>query len=721
MKNLVVVESPAKAKIIAKYLNSNPRLKHLGTFSVMASMGHIRDLPKKSLGVDIEKGFVPEYVVNDDKKKTISELIKKAKESDMVWLASDKDLEGAAIAKHIKDVLKLTNGKYHRITFTEITSKALEEAVLNPGKIDNKMVDAQETRRILDRLVGFKLSPLLWKKYKGIIGLSAGRVQSAVLALIVEKESLIKEFQSTKYWYIEGNFGDLKEIKLYGKDAKVFKSESSEHVVSLLKNVGKQFKVVEAKGRQTSQRADLPYITSTLQQEAYSKLGCTVKRVMAVAQELYENGLITYMRTDSYSISADFAKTCKEYILDTYGSNYLGDDTDKKKTRSAKGAQEAHEAIRPTNVLNKTPEGLTGEHKKLYDMIWCRTVAYFMKPALFDEVDWKITDNARLKEEGLFFLASFKKCKFPGFLTVYGLKPEVLDAKLLNSGYVVKMDQITARNTWTSPPTRFNEASIVKAMEAEGIGRPSTYTSIVQKLYEKQYVLKSDVAGTERNVCHYVLSNHKIKEVCDKINVGSDKSKLVPTDIGVTILEFLNQSFSYVTDKAFTSHMEADIDKVEAGEKTKLAVLSGFWKQFGQDIDKQLKLLKGEKKTELTTASNEVVVNNKTYTVRIGRYGPVIEYNDNGEKKFIGLKAYLKYKKKEYTDIDESDVKMLTSVPQTIGNVNGHPVVLTYGPYGFYAKWNNTNVKLLAKTIHQWMNGQIDMEAVKASIEYSQK
>ena len=734
--NIVIVESPAKAKTIAKYLNTNTRLKEYGKFVVCASMGFLKDLPKQKLGVQIEAGFEAEYVAIEDKKKLINELTKKVREADVVWLASDNDRCGENIARQLVELFKLK--KYYRITFNEITPRALEAAITSPGLINDAKADAEECRRVLDRLVGYKLSPLLWKRYSGQMGLSAGRVQSAVLALIIAREKEITEFGSKTYWYFEGSFsnketGDLKDLKLYGTDAKVYKTDSGSSAKNMLGTVGTRFEVIESKGRQTTQKPDLPYITSSLQQDAYSKLGCTVKRVMAVAQELYENGLITYMRTDSHAISPDFASAARTYVASTYGDSYVGVEGDSKKTRNNKNAQEAHEAIRPTNVAMRTPEGLIGDHKKLYDMIWMRTVAYFMKPAIFDEVDIKITDNAKLRRDGLYFLANFRKCKFPGYLAVYGTKAEKYDFDRLlkeSRNWVLTCNEIVGRNTWSSPPARYNEGSLIKLMEAESIGRPSTFSATVQKLYEKQYVLKSDVAGEERAVLHYRVvpgSTGGVTEKRDKIVVGSEKSKLVPTDIGKAILAYLEQSFAYITDKTFTSHMEADLDKIEEGSRSRLEVLSGFWKRFGTDIDKEADALKGVVKENLSTKNSadnrEFVIGGIKYTVRLARFGPVIEYTGLGvgaKTQYIGLKAYLKYVRKEYKDIDETDIKLLVSVPKPLGKIKGRDAHMHYGQYGFYMKWGDQNVRLLEKNVKEWItSGEISKAALEASIDYA--
>ncbi len=723
--NLVIVESPAKCKTISKYLNSSKDLKHYGKFVVVASMGHIRDLPKKELGIDIEHGFLTTYKVSEDKKKVVADLVKKRRDADFVWLATDADLEGAAISNSIKEELKLHKDKYKRIVFTEITQKALENAFRNAGDIDYKKVDAQETRRILDRLVGFKLSPLLWGRFKGVIGLSAGRVQSAALNILVQKENEIKEFSSKSYWSIAGTFvlnykHELDDIKLYDGDNKVYKESQKTNATKLLKAIGQQFYVSGAKGRQTRIKPDLPFITSTLQQEAHGKLGFTIKKTMSIAQELYENGYITYMRTDSYNLNEDFSNSVISYIKANYGGMYVGgDDADRKAKRIKKSAQEAHEAIRPTRIDMKDSD-LGGDHQKLYDMIWKRTAAYFMKPAVYDEVDLQITEAKLLEQKGMHFLATFKKCKFNGFQIVYGIFSEKYDfSELLSNSktYKVESKHLIAKNTWMSPPCRYNEGSLVKILEQEGIGRPSTYATILSKLFDKQYCIKTDVQGIQQEAIHMKIIpgvTGSFEEIKETVCVGAERSKFVPTDIGIKILEFLQQDFDYIIDRQFTAHMEADLDKIADGEKTRNEVLTMFWKRFGTDIIKQQR---NKAPKELIEAkSKQLVVGGTSYTIRIARYGPVIQEGKN----FIGLKPYLKYMKKEYLDITEEDVEFLNSMPVKIGCVDGKDANIVYGPYGFYVKWNGMNVKLYDRVIIQFIKTRtVDEKDLQSSIEYA--
>lgn len=730
-KNLVLVESPAKAKTITKYLNSNPSLKALGTFVVMASMGHVRDLKKKELGIDIDAGFVPDYQVTPEKLKLVAEIKKAAADADMVWLASDYDREGEGIAMHLREVLKLK--KYKRITFTEITSRALEQAVLNPRMIDEHLVDSQETRRILDRLVGFKLSPVLWKRFRtdNMSGLSAGRVQSAVMHILVAREKEIADFDSGTYWYFQGTFvlkmksesHDLQDVKLY-LDTNVYKETAQAKVLKLLNNLKQVYSIIDVKNSESKKNADLPFITSTLQQEANAKFGFGLKYTMQLAQELYEKGYITYMRTDSYAISDDFKVAAQTYILREYGQLYYGGGSSKRRA-AQKNAQEAHEAIRPTDV-ERREVGLKPDHQKLYDMIWKRTVAYFMTPCVSDELKIKIADASfQGASHPLYFMTTFTKVKFNGFMVVYGVKNETYNFTqyidgIRNGQYKLTCNSIVAKNTWQSPPQRFNESSMIKVLESEGIGRPSTYASIMTKLLEKQYVVKSDISGQKKPTVSYVLEKPgKIVEERDSVVVGQERTRLVPTDIGTSIDGFLSEHFGYIVDKSFTANMEADLDRIAEGEKGKLQVLNLFWKQFGSDV----RAFDGMKsaKVVLKSANFNHKVDGKEYIVRLAKYGPVIEYTDSEEgnkKKFIGLKPYMSYVRKELGEIDENDIRMLLDTPRVFCEIRGKPFMLAYGPYGFYGKYEGDNIALSRRTILNIMKNTYTEDELQSAIDY---
>jgi DNA topoisomerase-1 len=704
MKTLVIVESPAKAKTIAKYLNSIPDLtKKYGKFTVIASMGHIRDLKKKELSVDIENNFKPSYEPIYDKKKLITEIGKKIKEHDVIMLASDADREGESIAWHIKEQFKLKTFK--RITFHEITKNALEQAVKNAGSIDMNMVDAQQARRILDRLVGFKLSPILWKHYKANVGgLSAGRVQSAVLKIIVEKENDIQAFQSDKYWSFEGTFShDINEAKLYKNDT-IYKEPNLQTVKNVIGKIGKEFSVVSCQSKTKRVKPDAPFVTSTLQQEAYNKMGCSVKRTMKLAQDLYENGYITYMRTDSYNISQDARSKIQSVIHDRYGSEYIESDTSRP-TKKGAHAQEAHECIRPTDLqkeLVDTSKDITNDHVKLYNMIWKRTIATLMKPAVYEELDVVLQDSY-LKKQKMHFLGKFKRLEFEGYLIVYGEKRDTTELKkkidqLKNATIICK--EILARNTWTSPPTRYNESSLIKVLDTEGIGRPATYAAIMTKLYEKQYVDKLDVAGDKKTVLHLIWNPDKkqLKEKKDEVLIGQEKNRLVPSDIGKEINEFLSKHFEYIVDRAFTAGMENELDKIAEGDIKYTNAMKTFYKEFYGHLSKfdNVKIKSGDK-TELKNAS--IQINNKgiTYTVRISRYGPVVQYDGpDGKPIYKDLKNYLKLKGIDFKDVKKDDIEFILKLPYNYGN--GY--VLKSGPYGFYVqKDEKINLRLPYKLI----------------------
>ena len=700
--NLVIVESAAKSKTISKYLNSSKELKSLGKFTVTASFGHVRDLIKKELGIDVDAGFKPNYQIMPDKKAIVADLKKKVKECDNVYLAADPDREGESIAEHLKEVLNLK--RYKRITFTEITQKALEEAIKNPRLIDNKLVDAQETRRTLDRLVGFKLSPLLWKQFStgNSTVLSAGRVQSAVLHMIIKREKDIEEHKSESYWTINGNFdldsNALIDSRLY-KDGVLHKIKSFEHVTDFLKKLHNKFTIHDISTKLVKQSPDFPFITSTLQQEAYTKLGFGLKKTMQIAQSLYENGYITYMRTDSYNMSEKFKEEAENYIQGRYKDYYAGG-----RKKKSKGAQEAHECIRITDIT-KENISLENDHVKLYEMIWKRTIASLMKPCIYDELEIKIKDASFAKSE-MWMLSTFKKLKYNGYLVIYGHENESYDFSdiltRVNKGfYNLSCHELFCKNTWSSPPQRYNDSTLVKLLEHEGLGRPSTYSSIISKLIDRQYVIKSNVNGTKQETVHikYDPKRTKMTQQKDTIEIGAEKNKLVPTVIGNEIDSFLENSFPYIVDKNFTAVMENDLDSIAEGHKEKLEVLNTFWGKFNQDLSIKLAT---KNKTILKTEQNAIDVDGKSYIIRIAKYGPVIQFDKN----YINLKSYLTLTKKEYMDIGENDIRFLISLPRQMIKYKGHPVLLTSGPYGLYLKYDGKNLSISKSTALDLVNGQ---------------
>ncbi len=746
--NLVIVESKAKVPIITKYLNSSKELKPLGKFIVMACLGHIYELKKPGLGVDIDNDFKPEYQLIPDKKKIVDDLIKKSKTVDNVYLAQDADLEGHQISQSLKDALKLK--KYKRIVFTEITQKALENAIKNAGLIDQDQVAAQETRRILDRLVGFKLSPLLWKKFTtgNQSTLSAGRVQSAALHMIIDKENEINNFKSNSYWNVSGNFKlnvakdkrELEDVKLY-KGETIHKFTKNEDVINFFKKIQNKFVISDFKSKISKQNADMPYITSSLQQDAYSKHGFALKRTMALAQNLYESGLITYMRTDSYNMSEDFKELAGKYILETYGENYYEEGGSKKKKLNVKGAQAAHECIRVTDpsIVDISGDKFEKDAVKLYQMIWCRTIAYLMKPCIYDELEIRIMDKSFVKDlSDMAFITTYKKVKFNGFQIVYGIKNDNYNfvdyiESLKKGNYTLSAESLCSKNIWSAPPQRYNESSIVKALENEGIGRPSTYATIMTKLFERKYIIKGNVEGIQKDVEHYkfIPNSGKITKEKDTTMVGAEKTKLIPTDIGIQIDKYLETNFDYIVDKKFTAHMEEDLDRIAEGEKKKLDVLRVFWSRFHEDLDKQEGVK--EKKVALKTESNEFDVDGQKYTVRIAKFGPVIQYikpgalskvNAKGKEEpiytYIPLKGYLQLIKKGYTEIGEEDIRFLRSLPKELMKIKGDSVNLNMGPFGLYLKYNGKNIPITKKFMYKILKGEdYDNKEILDMIDYN--
>lgn len=698
MTVLVIVESPAKAKTITKYLNSSKELTDLyGKFTVVASFGHIRDLKKKELSVNIEQDFEPCYEVIYEKAKLVKELSKKIKENDQVFLASDADLEGSAIAWHIKEQFKLK--KYKRIVFNEITKNALVNAVKNAGDIDMNMVYSQQARRVLDRIVGFKLSPLLWKHYKTPGGgLSAGRVQSAVLKLVVDKEQDAQDFKSSPYWSFEGTFSkDIVEAKLYNAEDVIHKEADEVKAKTLLKCMGETFTVLQCSSKTKRVKPDLPFITSTLQQEAFNKLGSSVKRTMKLAQDLYEAGYISYHRTDSYNISIDAIEAIRGVVEQKYGQQYY--DPNASSGKKGAHAQEAHECIRPTKPELLTIDistTITKEHVKMYELIWKRTIASRMKPAVYEELEVVLV-NDELNKKKWYFLGKFKKLEFQGYMIVYGAKSDTTDLKAkikeIESSKIT-CKQVFCRNTWTSPPSRYNESSLIKVLDSEGIGRPSTYAAILTKLFEKHYVDKQDIPGDVKQSLHFIWTPSKatLKEKKEETTIGQEKGRIVPTEIGKTINEFLVHNFDYIVDKKFTAIMEEELDLVAAGKKKYEAAMQSFWKDFETHLSKFKDVkIKGEDKMELQNENYTFGIDGIEYVVRVTRYGPVVQHkNKEGKIIYKDLKNYLKIKGIALKDVDKEDIKFALRIPFKYEN----GVELCSGPYGYYMKKDGKNLKL---------------------------
>jgi len=726
-KNLVIVESPAKAEIIKKYLNASDELKKLGSFNVIASYGHIRDLDKIGIGLDLEKNFKPNYVLisNEYSTKSLKKLEDNIKKSDTIWLAADLDREGEAIAWHIKDHYNLKKSK--RITFNEITPDAIKNAILNPRKIDKDLVDAQQARRFIDRIVGFQITPILSKKYNSSIRLSTGRVQSAIIKIIIDNEKEIQKFKTSSYYTISGNFKmdkyDINDAK-YELNDSLYKFKTQKEVVKILKSLTPEYNLENIKTSDRSTKPPPPFITSSLQQTASGELKMSIKQVMGVAQGLYEAGLITYMRTDSYNLSSDFLNKVEKHIKVNYNTKNIDYININHFGKKSKNAQEAHEAIRPSNI-NLKPEDLkmTGkikaEHKKLYNLIWKRTIASQMKASKYYEIKICIKNSSFKKNQC--FIGKFKIYYFEGYMIVYGeksnhnfnLEKYINDIK--SNSKKLKMIEINARNTWTVPPPHYSEASIVKVLEKEGIGRPSTYSSILGKLYEKRYIEKKDILGEEKEYIHFKLLKGKISEEKNKKNITDERSKLVPTKIGLYINEFMIKNFPDIVDTNFTSDLEEDFDKIAEGKKDLLSIMNKFYKPFSKNvlnITNQVKInVKKNGKIQIETYEKKIKTNNIEYTIRIAQYGEVIQYStldDDGKEKknYISLVQYLKDTNKDIEAINKNDIKLLSSMPLKIGTFKNNEVVLKYGRYGFYLSNGNKNGSIFKQYIPLVLNNE---------------
>ena len=715
IKTLVIVESPAKAKTIQKYLNECLKLKKTyGSFIVKSSLGHIRDLRKKELGIN-EKTLEPIYDVLEDKKKTIAELVKYKKQCKHVLLAADEDREGEAIAWHLIHVLKLPMTT-KRIVFHEITKQALETAVLNPRAINMDMVDAQQTRRVLDRLVGFKLSPLLWKNFtSSILGLSAGRVQSAALLLLYNKENDIETHRPEMYWSLNGNFKgvekkDLKleEFKYVDSNEHIIKVDSEKKVTKILKSIKDTYLIEKMKGKNQNQNPPPPFITSTLQQDSYSKCGFSVKRTMSLAQNLYEKGFITYMRTDSTLLSQNITFEIKGYILDNknYGEKYY--KTRQFKTKN-KNAQEAHECIRPTKICTESVSnvnGLTSDHQKLYNLIWKRTVASQMAAAQFYERRIILSG----KKNKYKFLGSHKDLLFDGYLKLLESYKKNANADKIKKLFddlgkadqkkiTFKITEAEADGHVTHPPAHFNESSLVKKLESEGIGRPSTYAAIINKLVDKNYVIKRTTVGEEVKVQSFIWKADKVKKKDKQITIKRENNVFVVTDIGKKIHEYLIDHFPNIINVDFTREMEQHLDEIAEHKDTRKKVLNKFSKEFYPVLEKEMKLIKKEKrpKEKLTHEffSNTIKYKNIDYIIRDAKYGPVIQYDNGGEKPiYLNLKSYLKWKRKDLKDIELIDVKYILKFPIELGTYKKKKAKIVFGPFGFYMKHGDDNCKI---------------------------
>ncbi len=672
IENLVIVESPAKAKTIEKFLGKD--------YKVMSSYGHIRDLRKKGFGIDMEKDFAPEYEIPTDKTELVKNLKKAAKEAKMVWLASDEDREGEAIAWHLYEVLGLKPENTRRIVFHEITKPAILAAIENPRDIDINLVDAQQARRVLDRIVGFELSPVLWKKIKP--ALSAGRVQSVAVRLIVEREEEIKRFVSEPYFRITAQFADNEQRRLRAELS--HRMPDASRAEGFLRDcAGATFRVTDVNVKPLKKSPAPPFTTSTLQQEASRKLGFTVSQTMMVAQRLYESGHITYMRTDSLNLSAIALRSIAEEVKTTLGPEYL--QVRHYHTKS-KGAQEAHEAIRPTYIDKHDIDG-TAQERRLYNLIWKRTIASQMADAEIEKTTVEITPSTRSEH----FTAIGEVVRFDGFLRVYiegsddAADSDSTDSSILppvSRGENLNALEITAAERYTMHPPRFTEASLVKKMEELGIGRPSTYAPTISTIQQREYVEKGDRPGEQRDFTTLTLTDGKIKSKKSVQTVGADKGKLIPTDTGIVVNDFLTEYFPNVLDFNFTADLEQRFDLVAEGQAKWQKEIGDFYGVFHPEVEKANDMRLEHKVGERVLGTDPT--SGKPVSVKIGRFGPVVQIGDsNSDEKpqFASLQ-----KDQSVFDITLDEALKLFELPRTLGEFEGSEVTVAVGRFGPYIK-----------------------------------
>ncbi|WP_188360567.1 type I DNA topoisomerase [Flavobacterium orientale] len=674
-KNLVIVESPAKAKTIEKFLGSD--------YQVESSYGHIADLPSKEIGVDVENNFKPKYEVSADKKALVSKLKTLSKNAEMVWLASDEDREGEAISWHLAEELKLDPKKTKRIVFHEITKSAIQKAIENPRSIDYNLVNAQQARRVLDRLVGYELSPVLWKKVKG--GLSAGRVQSVSVRLIVEREREIQDFTAQASYSVTAEFANEAGKTFKAKLPKNF-STKKEAEDFLQKNIGSIYKVSDLETKPTKKSPAAPFTTSTLQQEAARKLYLPVGITMQIAQRLYEAGHITYMRTDSVNLSQEAMAAAQAEITHSYGKEF---SKPRNFTSKSKGAQEAHEAIRPTD-MSKHALNIDRDQARLYDLIWKRTLASQMSDAELERTNVKIEANNHSE----YFAATGEVIKFEGFLKVYlegndeddeeqeGMLPAMKINERLANNY------ITATERFSRPASRYTEASLVKKLEELGIGRPSTYAPTISTIINRNYVEKGSFEGQERKYNQLTLKGNDVKSVVLIENAGSDKGKLVPTDIGIIVNDFLVKNFSTILDYNFTAKVEQDFDEIAEGNEDWTKMMRDFYNHFHpivKNVEENADRESGERILGKDPKTGKPV------SVRLGKFGPMAQIGDidDEDKQFASLGT-----DQNIGTITLEDALNLFLLPKNLGTYKGEEVEVNNGRFGPYVRFGKTFVSL---------------------------
>jgi len=677
-KNLVIVESPAKAKTIEGFLGKG--------FTVKSSFGHIRDLPGKNISIDIENNFEPQYVISDDKKKVVAELKKLAKAADIVWLATDEDREGEAISWHLEEALDLKKKETKRIVFSEITKSAITQAIENPRKVNRNLVDAQQARRVLDRLVGYELSPVLWKKVKP--SLSAGRVQSVTVRLVVEREREIQNFKITDFFRVVGVFQLSKGKSFKAEVSSRFKSY--DEAKSFIQECEKSnYSISDLVKKPATKSPAAPFTTSTLQQEASRKLGFSVAQTMLVAQKLYEAGKITYMRTDSVNLSDTAVDGAKEYITKTYGAEF---SNPKKYSSKSKGAQEAHEAIRPTK-LSVDSLGTSTQENRLYELIWKRTTASQMSNARIE----RTTATINVSESKTDFTAKGEILQFEGFLKVYleGNDDEEEDEEqdgmlpAMKVGDDVNMHEIIATQRFTKHPARYQEASLVKKLEELGIGRPSTYAPTISTIQKRGYVVKEEREGVERKYDVLTLDAKGINEGSQTERTGAEKNKLFPTDTGIVVTDFLSENFKEIMDYSFTADVEKQFDDIADGQLKWNKMIETFYNPFHKNVEHTLEHAERAKGERLLGEDPET---GKPVYARIGRYGAMVQIghvDDEEKPKFASL-----LKDQSIETISYEEAMELFKLPREVGTYEDKLVTAAIGRFGPYLKWNSLFISL---------------------------